>query len=103
MQIGKKNTYIFKDNAKVRKTSLPDTLRDAMGKYWVVGKSSLKYGNEQKINKFSNTYHLDLSYGQVITRLLKNPPFCSKEQEVYFYGHESFWHPQKKEEPLGKS
>jgi len=100
MQIGKKNTYIFKDNAKVRKTSLPDTLRDAMGKYWVVGKSSLKYGNEQKANKFSNTYHLDLSYGQVITRLLKNPPFCSKEQEVYFYGHESFWHPQKKEEPL---
>ena len=62
MQIGKKTTYIFNENIKFRETSIPDTLREALGRYWVAGRAGLilcgLYGEDPKILEQLVVYNL---------------------------------------------
>ena len=97
MQSSKKNTYVFKHILKPLPPNpeadlpLQDTLRNAMGKYWVGGPGTLEYGDEEQANNFPNSYHMSVSYGPMATKLLAASPFTSKEQVVYFTGDDSYW------------
>tara|TARA_R110002074_G_scaffold127231_7_gene266122 strand:+ start:7201 stop:10068 length:2868 start_codon:yes stop_codon:yes gene_type:complete len=90
MQSSKKNTYVFRDIVGGRGFEPSDSFRHIMGKYWFAGKS-LNYGDTARIEKFSTSQKMSVSYGPVVTRILADPPFTSKEQAVYLVGDESFW------------
>lgn len=99
MQSGKKNTYVLSEIVGTPYDELldipdrvKDTFRRSIGKHWIawVGAES-EYGDDQKYERFLADNHLNISYGKTVTRLLRNPPFISKQQKIYFVGDEAFW------------
>ena len=108
MQASKKNTYIFKENVKPMGESakafgtiedgfedgnLKDRMRHAFGKYWVLKPTKLYYGDPIQQELFENAAHTTISYGAVVERYLKNPPFCSKEQYICLHGDDAWGQP----------
>ena len=101
MQASKKNTYVLSDIISVSEgdeelSTMPDTLRKTLGKHWVGtnerGKNnSLEYGDNEKYEDFLRSKHLNMFYGKVVTRMLRNPPFVSKQQRICFKGSEDYW------------
>tara|TARA_R110002012_G_scaffold37617_3_gene105243 strand:+ start:233 stop:3067 length:2835 start_codon:yes stop_codon:yes gene_type:complete len=105
MQSSKKNTYVFIDilrptSQAVRRSraaaamvqyKMSDTFRETIGKHWVASIGDLKYGVPGALENFETNNHLKISYDKVTTRLLRDPPFASKQQRICFIGDEEWW------------
>ena len=105
MQSSKKNTYVFVDIVRpdeeaVRKSDaaarlsaipMPDRLRETLGKHWVATLNGLRYGDSDTFEAWKSANRVDVFYDKVATRLLRNPPFSSKQQRICFIGDESYW------------
>ena len=109
MQSSKKNTYVFVDilrptDRAIRKSrtaaamaqyKMPDTLRETIGKHWVASIVDLKYGAPRVFDNFKSSNHLKMFYDKSVTRILRKPPFVSKQQRICFVGDEEWWGQQE--------
>ena len=91
MQAGKKNTYILSSNTALNnvRASIIDTFRRMYGKYWLVDRRGIKYGNNRVSEAMKAEYGTDVFFGKTITMSQVNPPFYTKLQEVYLRADEN--------------
>ena len=103
MPSSKKNIYVLAENVKQGpEARVLDTFREAIGKYWYTSATrdshaaggiaeDLQYGDPIQQDLFETQSHMQISYGAVATSAHVNPPYCSKTQQVYMVGDESYW------------